>query len=195
MRSLRIREGTISAQTARWWERQYRNAASRIEADGVSMAVHKTLNFVILSTVTWEWLGMSSLSAMEWESGDSMSLGFHWTLGASKHLYETDCDHLYVESKIWYTCTYLWNRNRVTDIENRFLVAQGWAEGQTDWESGVSSCRLLYTEWINSKVLVYSTVYTVYSVQYPVINHSGKEYAKECITASLYCTAEMSTTL
>ena len=45
---------------------------------------------------------MSSLSTREWESGDLMSLGLHWTLGASKHLYKTDFHHLYVESKIWY---------------------------------------------------------------------------------------------
>lgn len=50
---------------------------------------------------------MSSVSAMEWESGDPVSLGFHRTLGASKHLYKTDFDHLYVESNIWYTGTYL----------------------------------------------------------------------------------------
>ena len=54
-----------------------------------------------------------------------------------------------------------------------------------DWELGVSSCKLLYTEWMNSKVLLYSTVYTVYSIKYPVINHNGKEYTKECITESL----------
>ena len=30
---------------------------------------------------------------------------------------------LYVESKIWHKRIYLWNRNRVIDIENRLMVA------------------------------------------------------------------------
>ena len=47
-----------------------------------------------------------------------------------------------------------------------------------DWEFGISRCKLLRIGWINNKVLLYSTGnYT----QYPVINHNGKEYEKECI--------------
>ena len=50
--------------------------------------------------------------------------------------------------------------------------------GGMDRDSGLSRCKLLYMEWINSKVLVYSTGnYT----QYPVISHNGKEYEKECV--------------
>ena len=30
-------------------------------------------------------------------------------------------------------------------------------EGGMDWESGISRCKLLYIEWINNKVLLYST--------------------------------------
>ena len=63
-----------------------------------------------------------------------------------------------------------------TDIENRLLVAkgeEGW--GGKDWEFGISRCKLLYIEWINNKVLLYSTGN---STQYPVINHNGKEYEK-----------------
>ena len=70
------------------------------------------------------------------------------------------------------------------------MVAKGEeGEGGMDREAGVSRCKLLYTEWINNKALLYSTEN---SVQYPVINHNGKEYEKEyiyiCITESLYCT-------
>ena len=63
-----------------------------------------------------------------------------------------------------------------------------------DWEFGVSRCRLLYIGWINNKVLLYSTGNYI---QYPVINHNGKEYEKVyiCITESLCCTAEINTTL
>ena len=70
------------------------------------------------------------------------------------------------------------------------------AVGGLDWEFGTSRCKLLYIEWINDKVLLYSTGnYT----QYPVINYSGKEYEKEyiyiCITESLCCTPKTNTTL
>ena len=36
-----------------------------------------------------------------------------------------------------------------------------------------------------------------YYIQYPVINHDGKEYEKiyTCVTESLYCTADINTTL
>ena len=50
--------------------------------------------------------------------------------------------------------------------------------GGMEWEVGVSRCKVLYTERINNKVLLYSTEnYT----EYPTINHNGKEYKKECI--------------
>ena len=46
-----------------------------------------------------------------------------------------------------------------------------------EWDFGVSRCKLLYMEWIN-KVLLQSTRNYI---QYPVINHNGKEYEKEHI--------------
>ena len=49
-----------------------------------------------------------------------------------------------------------------------------------------SRCKLLYIEWINSKVLHYSTRDYI---QYPVISHNGKEYI--CITESICCPAEI----
>ena len=81
---------------------------------------------------------------------------------------------LYVETKIWHKLTYLWNRNRLTDIENRFVVAKGKSGTRgMDWEFGVSRCKLLHIEWINDKVLLYNTGnYT----QYSVINHNEKDY-------------------
>ena len=52
-----------------------------------------------------------------------------------------------------------------------------------DWEFRVNRCKLLYIEWINSKVLLYSTGNYI---QYPVIKYNGKEYKKKyiyiCIT-------------
>ena len=68
--------------------------------------------------------------------------------------------------------TYLWNRKRITDIENRLVIAKGVGgdEGMK-WEFGVSRCKLLYIEWINNKVLLY---YTGNYIHYPMINHNGK---------------------
>ena len=87
--------------------------------------------------------------------------------------------------KIPYDITYMWNlnydtnkhiyetENKHTDAENRLVVVTG-REGL---ELGVSICKLLYTEQI-SKVLWYRTRNCI---QYPVINHHGKEYEKEYI--------------
>ena len=41
-----------------------------------------------------------------------------------------------------------------------------------EWEVGVSRCKLLYKEWTNNKVLLYSAENYI---QYPMINHKGKE--------------------
>ena len=63
------------------------------------------------------------------------------------------------------------------DIENRLVVAKGEsAGGEMECEVMVSRCKLLYIEWINNKVLLDSTENYV---QYPMINHNGKEYKTE----------------
>ena len=52
------------------------------------------------------------------------------------------------------------------DIENRLVVAKGErVGGGMEWEVGVSKCKLLYIEWINNKVLLYSTE-NLYSIAY-----------------------------
>ena len=43
-------------------------------------------------------------------------------------------------------------------------------------EDGVSRCKLLYIEWINSKFLLYSTGNYI---QYPMINQNGKKYFRK----------------
>ena len=71
--------------------------------------------------------------------------------------------------KIWYKWTYVQNRNRLTDIENKLIVTKGERGGNVmDWEFDVSRCKLLYVKEINSKTLLYSTGNYI---QYPVINH------------------------
>ena len=60
-----------------------------------------------------------------------------------------------------------------SDTEIRFVVAKGEGGGRgMDSESGVSRCKLLHLEWINNKVLLYSTGNYIQS---PGINHNGKE--------------------
>ena len=54
------------------------------------------------------------------------------------------------------------------------VVAKGEEAGRgTDWEFQISRCKLLCLGWINNKVLLYSTGNYI---QYPVINHNGKEF-------------------
>ena len=48
-----------------------------------------------------------------------------------------------------------------------------WDGGGKDWAIGISRCKLLYIGWIDNKVLLYNTENYI---QYPVINHNGKEY-------------------
>ena len=43
-----------------------------------------------------------------------------------------------------------------------------------DWEFGISSCKLLYVEWINKKVLLYSSGnYSQYPVQFSSVQPQG----------------------
>ena len=52
-----------------------------------------------------------------------------------------------------------------------------------DRDSEISRCKLLYIEWITGKVLLYSTGNYI---QYPIINHDGKEYEKYYIDVCIY---------
>ena len=67
------------------------------------------------------------------------------------------------------TIELIYKTERDSEIENRH-GCQG--RGGMNWEFGISRWKLLYTEWINNKVLLYSTGNYI---QYPVINHNGKE--------------------
>ena len=59
----------------------------------------------------------------------------------------------------------------------------GRGEGGIDCEFGVSICKLLHIEWINNKVLLYSTGNCI---QYHEINHNRKEYKKQCVCIYMY---------
>ena len=66
-----------------------------------------------------------------------------------------------MEPKIQYKSTYLQNKNRLTDIENKLMVAKGWGTGGQGggmgWEFGISRGKLLYIGWIKNKVLLSRT--------------------------------------
>ena len=47
-----------------------------------------------------------------------------------------------------------------------------------NWEFGINRYKLSRIEWINNKILLYSTGNFL---QYPIINHNGKEHEKEYI--------------
>ena len=51
----------------------------------------------------------------------------------------------------------------------------GGGRGSKELGGGVSICKLLYIEWTNSKILLYSTEDYI---KYPEISHNGKEYKK-----------------
>ena len=67
------------------------------------------------------------------------------------------------ERQIPYAVTYTWDRkydtnelmNRLTDVENRLVVAKGEGRwGRDGFGVGMSRCELLYIGWIDSKVLL-----------------------------------------
>ena len=82
-----------------------------------------------------------------------------------------------MESKTWHEWTYLQNKLTHRHREQTCGCQGGGGVGGRgmEWEFGVSRCKLLHLEWINHKVLLYSTGNYI---QYPVINRKGKEYKK-----------------
>ena len=95
------------------------------------------------------------------------------------------------ERQIPYHITYMWNLkydpNELiykTETESQtektylWLPKEEGSGGRMDWEFGISRCKLLYIQWMKNMVLLYSTGNYI---QYPVVNHNGKECEKECI--------------
>ena len=58
------------------------------------------------------------------------------------------------------------------------VAKRKWDRKGMDVEFGINRCKLLYREWINNRALLYRTGNCI---QYPVINHNGEEYEKECV--------------
>ena len=55
--------------------------------------------------------------------------------------------------------------------------------GGMEEEVGVSSCKLLYTEWMINKVLLYGTKNYI---QQPMINHNGEEFLRKNAYIDIY---------
>ena len=68
------------------------------------------------------------------------------------------------------------NRNRLTNTENKLVVAKGERGEGVGWTFGVSRCKLLHLEWISKEVLLYSTENSIQSL---VIEHDGRQYEKK----------------
>ena len=49
------------------------------------------------------------------------------------------------------------NRNRHTDIENKFMVTKGEREGRINYEFGIDIYTLIYIKEVTNKDLLYST--------------------------------------
>ena len=76
---------------------------------------------------------------------------------------------------------YLQSRNRLTGMENRFVVAKGEGGGSgTYGEFGISRCKLLQ---ISNEVLLYSTGNHAWS---PGTDHDAREYEKKNVYIYIY---------
>ena len=71
------------------------------------------------------------------------------------------------------------NETETDSHREQTVVDKGEGAGRgMDWEFGISRCKLLHIEWINIKVLLYSTGK---HIQYPVINHTENNIKKKYI--------------
>ena len=71
---------------------------------------------------------------------------------------QTSDDVIYMWNlKKWHKWTFLQNRNRVTNVENRLMVTRGGREKGINWEIGIDMYTPLHTKQITNKDLLYST--------------------------------------
>ena len=63
------------------------------------------------------------------------------------------------------------------------MVSIEGSGGGRDWEFGIGRCKILYVEWLNKKVMMYSTGNYI---QYPMINCNGEEYKNYIYITLLY---------
>ena len=89
--------------------------------------------------------------------------------------------------QLWDEMTWVYyqqNRNRLTDKENRLVVAKGHEVWHgMDLEFGVGRCKLLHLEWISQEVLLYSEGNSIQSLG---IDYDGKQYKKGNVYLYIY---------
>ena len=112
-------------------------------------------NKIMPFAATWMQLKIIILSEISQKEKDKYHTTYMWNLkyGTDEPNYKTEADSQTQRIDLW-------------------LPRAGGGRGM-DWESGVGRCKLLHLEWINNKALMCSTVNYI---EYPVINHTGKEY-------------------
>ena len=94
-------------------------------------------------------------------------------------MYNLTYDITYMWHLKYDTNQHIYEKKQTHGYREQTCGCQGGGDGiGMDCEVGISRCKLLYTGWINNKVLLYNTRNYI---QYPLINHNGKEYEKECI--------------
>ena len=93
---------------------------------------------------------------------------------------------LFLPKKGYFQRTMTFTRNQTGGCQGKGVG------GGMDWKVGTRRRKVFYIEWINRKVLLYSTDNYI---QYPMINHNGKSIKNVyiCITESLGCTAVINT--
>ena len=47
-------------------------------------------------------------------------------------------------------------KKKITDLENRLVVAKGRGREKMDWKFGVNRCRLVPLEWLSNEILLCS---------------------------------------
>ena len=89
------------------------------------------------------------------------------------------CDLQIFSLSLWFTCSFSLQYFSKTRSSRRVVAKGEGVGGGVDWKFVISIYKLLYIEWINNKVLLYSIGNYI---QCPVIiNHNGREYEKRYI--------------
>ena len=102
---------------------------------GQSIGVSASASVLLMNTQDLSpsgWTGCYSAikkKKEEWSnvicSNTDEPIDYHTKWSQSDRERQITCYHLYIESKTWYRWIYLQNRNRFTDLENKFMVIGG----------------------------------------------------------------------
>ena len=105
-----------------------------------------------------------------------------------------DCHFEWSKSERWisydiiYVCNLKYDANELvyeteTESQTQRIDLRKGVGGEKEWEVGVSSCKLLYKEWIN-KILLYSTGSYI---QYPTMEKNIKKNVhRMCVCVCVY---------